>query len=96
MTPDEYVEKLKSQIDLWNAETTKWEARASAAGQDTQAEMKRQMDQLQARRDEATAEMKRLQNASADALADMMRGADAALKSMQDAFEAARRQFDKK
>lgn len=96
MTRDEYVEKLKSQIDLWNAETTKWEARAKAAGHDAQAEMARQMDQLQARRDEATAEMKRLQNASADALADMMRGADAALKSMQDAFEAARRQFDKK
>ena len=32
MNRDEYVEKLKSQIDQWNAQMAKWEARRSGAG----------------------------------------------------------------
>lgn len=82
---DEYVQKLKSQIDQWNAEAAKWET-ASA----------KQMEQFRARRDAAMAELKRLQNASADAWKDMMQGADSALKSMQDAFDKARQHFGKK
>jgi len=28
---DEYVEKLKVQLDHWNAEVAKWEAKAAAS-----------------------------------------------------------------
>ena len=28
---DEYVEKLKNQLDQWNAEVAKWESKAKAA-----------------------------------------------------------------
>ena len=42
------------------------------------------------------AELRRLQGASADAWTEMMRGVDASVKSMQEAFERARRNFDKK
>jgi hypothetical protein len=48
------------------------------------------------RRDEAVAELKRLQSASADAWTQMMKGAESAFKNMQDAFENARKGFDKK
>lgn len=96
MNRDEYAAKLKSQIDQWNAEAAKWEAKARQAQAGMQAEFERQLEQFRARRDAAITELKRLQGASADAWRDMMRGADAAVKGMQEALEKARRQFDKK
>ena len=47
-------------------------------------------------RDEAAAELRRIQSASAEAWTEMMRGTDAAFKSMQEAFERARKSFEKK
>ena len=41
-------------------------------------------------------ELRRVQNASLDAWRDLMRGADQAWKSMQEAFERARSEFNKK
>ena len=46
--------------------------------------------------DEAMVELRRLQSASADAWTEMTRGMEASAKSMQEAFERARRSFDKK
>jgi hypothetical protein len=85
MNRDEYVAKLKSQIDHWNAQAAKWEAQSA-----------KQFEEFRAKRDAALAEMKRLQGASTDAWKDMMQGADAAFKSMQAAFEKARSEFQKK
>ena len=96
MTREEYVAKLKSQIDNWNAEAAKWEAKAKQAQAGMQADYERQLAQFRTRRDTAMNEVQRLQNASADAWKDMMQGADAAFKSMQAAFEKARSEFQKK
>ncbi|HEU4922537.1 MAG TPA: hypothetical protein VFT23_05640 [Burkholderiales bacterium] len=96
MTREEYVAKLKSQIDNWSAEAAKWEAKAKEAQGGMQAEYERQLAHFRIRRDTAMNEVRRLQNASADAWKDMMQGADAAFKSMQAAFEKARSEFQKK
>ena len=93
---EEYVQKLKSQLDQWNAEAAKWEAKAKQAQAGMQADYERQLAQFRTRRDTAMNEVQRLQNASADAWKAMMQGADAALKSMQAAFEKARSEFQKK
>jgi hypothetical protein len=82
---DDYVSKLKAQIDQWNAQAAKWEAAGA-----------KNVEQFRARRDEALAQLRRVQSASANAWRDMMRGADSALKDVQEAFDKARRQFDKK
>jgi hypothetical protein len=82
---DDYVSKLKAQIDQWSAQAAKWEAAGA-----------KNVEQFRARRDEALAELRRVQSASANAWRDMMRGADSALKDVQQAFDKARRQFDKK
>jgi flagellar hook-basal body complex protein FliE len=82
---DDYVSKLKAQIDEWNAQAAKWEAAGA-----------KNVEQFRARRDEALAELRRVQSASANAWRDMMRGADSALKDVQEAFDKARKQFDKK
>jgi hypothetical protein len=92
MNRDEYVQKLKSQIDQWNAQMAKWEA----LSQDVKNKYLTQLDELQVRRDEALAEMRRIQGASADAWGDMMRGTEGAFKEMREAFERARKAFEKK
>ena len=96
MNRDEYVAKLRSQIDQWNAEAAKWEAKAREAQAGVRAEYERQLAQFRTRRDAAMNEVKRLQSASTDAWKDMIQGADAAFKSMQVAFEKARSEFQKK
>ena len=93
---DEYVRKLKSQIDQWNAEAARWEDKARKAQAGMKAEYERQLQLLRAKSGEAMAELQRLQEASAGAFSEMMRGADAAMRSMQEAFDRARRSFDGK
>ena len=96
ITRDDYVQKLKLQLDQWNSEAAKWEAKAKSAQAGMQAEYAQQLEQFHKRRDEALAEMRRVQSASADAWSEMMRGADTAFKSMKEAFEQARSKFNKK
>jgi hypothetical protein len=96
MNRDEYVQKLKGQIDRLNAEAAQWQEKMKHAQSGMKAEYERQLEQFRARRDEAMAELRRLQSASADAWTEMMRGVDASVKSMQEALERARRNFDKK
>ena len=70
---DEYVSKLKAQIDQWNAQMAKWEAQSQDAEERVPSSSTRSQQ-----RDEALAELRRVQSASADAWRDMMRGADGA------------------
>jgi hypothetical protein len=92
MNRDEYVQKLKAQIDQWNAQMAKWEALSA----DVKNKYLQQLDELQVRRDEALAEMRRVQGASTDAWREMMRGTEGAFKQMSEAFERARKAFEKK
>jgi hypothetical protein len=96
LSRDEYVQKLKSQLDEWNAEARKWEQRAQQAQSHMKAEYEKQLASLNSQRDQALYQMKLLQNASQDAWQDVMKGAEQAWKNMQDAFDKARSHFEKK
>jgi len=93
---DEYVQKLKAQIDEWNAEAAHWEDKARKAQTGTKAEYERQLENFRKKSADAMSELDRVQRAAADAWTEMMRGAEVSMKSMQEAFERARRSFDKK
>jgi predicted nucleic acid-binding Zn-ribbon protein len=93
---EEYVQKMKAQLDQWNAEVAKWEERTKAAHADMKAEYEKQLETLRSRRDEAMYQMHQLQVASSGAWMDMMKGADAAWKAMGEAFLKARSHFEKK
>ena len=93
---EEYVQKLKSQLDQWNAEAAKWEAKAKTAQSTMKQEYEKQLGTLNSRRDEALYQLRLLQGASNDAWQDMMRGADQAWKNMHEAFNRARSHFEKK
>ena len=95
MNRDEYVQKLKTQLDEWNAEAAKWETKSKAAQDETKTEYERQLALFHQRRDEGMHKMKEIQAASSDAWMEMMRGADDAWKRMQDAFNQARSKFGK-
>lgn len=92
MTRDEYVQKLKAQIDQWSAQMAQWEK----ASDDVKNKYLQQLDEVRVRRDEAIEEMKRLQGASAEAWTQMMKGAETAFTAMQGAFERASKGFQKK
>ena len=92
MNRDEYVQKLKAQIDQWSAQMAQWEK----ASEDVKNKYLQQLDEARVRRDEAIEEMKRLQGASAEAWTQMMKGAETAFTAMQGAFENARKGFEKK
>lgn len=96
MNRDEYVQKLKQQLDEWNGEAAKWEAKTREAQATMKAEAEKQLAALNSRRDEALYQMKLLQNASADAWRDMASGADRAWKDLQEAIDRARSHFEKK
>jgi len=92
---DEHVEKLKAQLDQWNAEMAKWEAQAKTAQASMRAEYEKQLAAFRQRRDHAIGELRKVQSASGDAWMELARGADEAWKKMHEAFEKARSQFKK-
>jgi lipid II:glycine glycyltransferase (peptidoglycan interpeptide bridge formation enzyme) len=93
---EEYVDKMKSQLDQWNAEAARWEEKVKHAEADMKAEYERQLEAVRSRRDEAMVNMRQLQAASTEAWMDMMRGVDEAWKRMGEAVGQARSHFDKK
>ncbi|MGH7863725.1 MAG: hypothetical protein ACREQB_01965 [Candidatus Binataceae bacterium] len=90
---DEYVEKLKIQLDQWAKQTTAWESAAREATTDAKIEMEKQLGIVKSRLDDMVFRMELLRDASADAWQEIARGADESRKTMQDAFEKARGRF---
>jgi len=94
-TRDEYVAKLKAQLDQWNTQMAAWEAKAQAAQSEAKRGYETQLERLRAHREQAANEMKRVQDASAEAWQDLSRGADHAWQAMREAFDRARSHFDR-
>jgi len=94
-TRDEYVASLKNQLDLWNAEVGRWEARAAAAKDEARKRYAAQLERLDARREKALYALRLLENASAAAWADFRWCVDDAWDRMHDAMKEARSHFER-
>lgn len=92
---DEYVDKLKKQLDDWNAEATKWEAKAKAAQAGMRADYEKQLTTFRRQRDQALEQMRKVQASSGEAWQELVRGTDDAWAKMREAVEKARSQFKK-
>ena len=92
---DEYVDKLKAQLDQWNTEVAKWEAKAQQAQAGARVEYEKQLKELRRQRDQALEQMKRVQAASGETWVDLVRGADEAWAKMREALDKARSHFNK-
>ena len=93
---DEYVAKLKSQLDQWNADLGRWEAQAKTAKQDLKERSQKELEILKAQRELAKYNLKLLEGASATAWAELRKGADDAWERIQVALANARTHFEKK
>jgi hypothetical protein len=83
-TRDEYVARLKADLDRWNAEAARWEKRANEDG-------KRLLEELRSRRDLVLYQLRLAQSASLDLGA----GAEKALAQMAESMAKARTHFEK-
>ena len=94
-TRDEYVKKLKDQLDRWNTDMAKWETQA----RDTKADAKKRYDEqlslLRAQRENTAYHLRLLEGASASAWNDFTRGADEAWDRMREAVSKASTHFEK-
>ena len=90
---DDYMNRLKSQLDAWNAEVAKWQEKAKNAEAAQRAEYEKQLEDYRLRRDQAMEQMRKLQTASGNAWMELTKGADEAWSKMREAYEKARAQF---
>ena len=95
-TRDEYVAKLKQQLDEWNAQVDKWEAQAKGAKQAVKERSEKELAVLKAQRELALYNLKLLEAASATAWTEVRKGADEAWARMQSALVGARTHFEKR
>lgn len=93
MTREEYTDKLKQQLDQWNAEVAKWEAKTRDAQADMRATYEKQLEEFRRQRDAAMEQMRQVQNAAGDAWMSFIRTTDDAWARAREAFEKAYSQF---
>jgi lipid II:glycine glycyltransferase (peptidoglycan interpeptide bridge formation enzyme) len=92
---DEYVAKLKKQLDAWNDDMARWEAKAKTAQAEMKERYKRELDVLNAQRELARYNLRLLEDASTSAWTEMRKGADEAWDRMRAAAAAAGTYFEK-
>ena len=90
---DEYIEKAKSQLDALNNKLDKLEKKADQASGDTKAEIRRELDELQATRTKAQAKLRELRAASDGAWEDVKIGLEMAWKSFSQSIDSAAERF---
>jgi hypothetical protein len=92
---NEYVENLKTHLDQWNSDITKWEAKAKLAKTDMRIDYEMQLESMRKQRDAAMEKLDAIQKTAGDAWQDLAQGADEAWAKMREAFEKASSHFQK-
>ncbi|WP_163558212.1 coiled coil domain-containing protein [Halomonas sp. NO4] len=88
-----YEQKLQAKLDEWQAEIDKLKARARGAEADARIEHEKEIDDLEARRDEARQKLSELREAGDDAWEDVKAGAERAWDSLSESLKNARSRF---
>lgn len=88
-----YEQKLQAQLDEWNAEIEKLNAKADGAKADTQLEYRKKMEELRAMQEAAAYKLAELKNSGDDAWEDLKAGMDNAWDSLGNAVKSAASRF---
>ena len=96
MNREEYVQRMKQQIDEWNAKLGKWDVEVQKAQANVKAQYEAQIKVLEKQRDEAVKRLNETRDASQAAWMEVSKGAESAWKTMQSSFEKAWGEFHKK
>ena len=92
-TRDDYVEKMKANLDTWNASIDTLEAKAKVAGADAQTMYNEQIETLKKQSEEAGARLKEMRAASDDAWEDLRSGMETAWSTFDRAMKSAASRF---
>lgn len=95
-TRDEYVTKLKGQLDRWNSDVERWERQARDAQAEVRKRFEKDLEGLRAQREKALYQMKLLEGASSTAWRQVAEAADEAWDVMRASIDKARTNFEKK
>ncbi len=93
-TRDAYVQKLKAQIDDWNADITKLEAKTGQASADLRIKYEQSLDSLRAERDQVSGKLEQIQESSEDAWEEFQGSAEDLWDRTKAAFAAAKAEFE--
>ncbi len=96
MNREEYVAKMKHQIEDWNAKLGNWESEVQKAQSNVKSHYEAQIQALERQRDEAVKRLNETREASQSAWMEVSKGAESAWKTMQASFEKAWGEFNKK
>jgi uncharacterized coiled-coil DUF342 family protein len=88
-TRDDYVKKLKDQLDRWNVEISKLEAKAKKPLVGAKDAYEKRLKELRAQRNEMQQKVTQIQKASDQAWDHLRQGADTAWKAMEESFKKA-------
>ena len=92
-TRDAYVQKIKAQIDDWNADITEFEAKVAKASAETRTKYEQGLDSLRAERDAARRKVEEIREESDDAWEGLQTNAEDFWGRTKAAFAAAKAEF---
>ena len=92
---DEYVAKLKTQLDAWDTELDKLEVKAGKAKKNAKVKYAKEMKELKVKRDKMKTEINNIINASEDGWEDFKDKAGDAWSALKGGFIKAREAFQK-
>ena len=91
---DAYIEKAKAQLDQWNAEIDKLEAKARETSADGEIAYHETLQDLRTKRDTLEEKLQQTRESGDAAWSDVKAGVDAAWNSLSDAIQKAQSRFD--
>ena len=94
MNKEAYVEKLKAQLDEWNADLERMEAQARGAKADLKIKYDQQLTGLRQRQSEAKQKLEEVKAANNEAWEQLKQGTEDAWNRLKEAVTSAKSQFD--
>jgi predicted nucleic acid-binding Zn-ribbon protein len=93
MDRQDYVNKIKEQLDNWNTQIDRMQEEARKAGDDAQRHYQEQLKEMRQRRDEAEEKMREARGASEKAWDDLSKSYVQAWHNIAEGFKNASRHF---
>ena len=92
---DAYVQKLKAQLDEWNADIDKLAAKAAQAEAGMKIEYQNQLNELRGKRDDVRGKLSAIQEAGEGAWEDLKEGLENSWEILKMSFNKAKTEFEK-
>ncbi|HOY69939.1 MAG TPA: hypothetical protein PL131_03955 [Methylotenera sp.] len=94
-TKDEYVAKLKAQLDEWSTDIDELEVQANLAKAELKDKYAEQIAELKAKKTEAEGKVSELQDAAEEAWEEIKKGGESIWDTLKTTFNEAKSKFDK-